>query len=49
MFKTQAPFTVWIGDIENTQIAHAEDLEVVLPIHNLIKYSDHYLKTSETF
>ena len=29
-----------------TQVKNAEDLDVVLPMHNLIEYSDNYTKTS---
>ena len=29
-----------------TQVKNANDLDVVLPMHNLIEYSDNYTKTS---
>ena len=29
-----------------TQVKNAKDLDVVLPMHNLIEYSDNYTKTS---
>ena len=46
VFKNCAPFTDCISKINKTQINNAEDTDVVMPMHNLIKYSDNYLKTS---
>ena len=45
MFKTCAPFTDCISEINNTQADNAYDNDVVMLIHNLIEYSDNYLKT----
>ena len=43
MFKNCAPFTDCISEINNIQWDNAKDLDdVVIPMHNLIKYSDHY-------
>ena len=41
-----APITNCISEISNTKIYHAEDNDVVMPMYNLIDYSDNYLKTS---
>ena len=40
------PFTNCISKINNTQIDHAEYIDIVMPMYNLIEYSDNYLKTS---
>ena len=41
-----APFTKCISRINNTQVDDAHDIDVVIPIYNLIEYSDNYLKKS---
>ena len=46
MFKHCTPFTDCISEINNTQIDNAKDIDVVIPIYNLIEYSDNYSKTS---
>ena len=38
IFKNCAPFTECISNINNTQIDNAKDLDVVMPMYNLIKY-----------
>ena len=45
MFKNCAPFTNCIGEINNTQVNDAQDIDIVMPMYNLIAYSDVYLKT----
>ena len=42
IFKNCAPFTDWISEISNTQIDNAKDNDVVMPMCNLIEYSDNY-------
>ena len=42
IFKNFAPFTDSISEINNTQIDNAKDIDVVMPIYNLIEYSDNY-------
>ena len=32
--------------MNNTQVDNAKDIDIVTPMHNLIEYSDNYLKTS---
>ena len=45
-FKTCAPFTNCISEINNTQIDNAKDIDIVIPMYNLIEYNDNYSKTS---
>ena len=44
-FKNCAPFTNCISEI-NTQIDNAKDIDIIMPMYNLIEYSDNYAKTS---
>ena len=46
IFKNCAPFTNCISEINSTQIDNAKDLDIVIPMYNLVEYSDNYLKTS---
>ena len=45
-FKNCAPFTNFISEINNTQVDKAKDNDIVMPMNNLIEYSDNYAKTS---
>ena len=45
VFKNCAPFTDCINKINNTQIDNATDIDVVMPMYNLIECSDNYSKT----
>ena len=45
-FKNCAPFINCISEINNTQIDNAKDIDIVMPMYNLIEYSDNYAKTS---
>ena len=45
-FKNCAPFTKCISRINNTDIDTAQDIDTVMPMYNLIEYSDNYSKTS---
>ena len=45
-FKNCVPFTKCISRINNTDIDTAQDINIVMPMYNLIKYSNNYLKTS---
>ena len=47
-FKKCLLFIECISSINNTQINYAKDIDVVMPIYNLIEYSDNYSKTSES-
>ena len=46
IFKNCAPFTNCISEINNTQIDNAQDIDIVMPMYNLIEYSDNYAKTT---
>ena len=46
IFKNCAPFTNCISDINNTQVDNANDIDNVMPVYNLIEYSDNYSKAS---
>ena len=46
IFKNCAPSTHCISKINNTQIDNAKDIDIVMPMYNLIEYSDNYSKTS---
>ena len=46
VFKNSAPFTNCVSEINNTQIHNAKDIDIVMPMYNLIEYSDNYAKTA---
>ena len=41
-----ASFTNCATEINNTQVDDAQDIDIVIPMYNLIKYSDAYWQTS---
>ena len=45
-FKNWAPFTKCINRINNTEIDNAKDIDIGMPMYNLIEYSDNYSKPS---
>ena len=45
-FKNNAPFINYISKINGVQINNAEDLDVVMPMYNLLEYSKNYKKTT---
>ena len=45
-FKNNAPFINCISKINGVKIDNAEDLDVVMPMHNLIEYSKNFRKTT---
>ena len=45
-FKNCVPFTKCISRINNTDIDNAHDIDILMPMYNLIEYIDNYLKTS---
>ena len=47
--KNNAPFTSCISKINNTLIDNAEDLDIVMPMYNLLEYSKNYRKTIGSF
>ena len=46
IFRNCAPFTKWINKINETKIGNAQDIDIVMPVYNLIEYSNNYSKTS---
>ena len=46
IFTNCAPFTNCVSKIKNTQIDNAGYIDIVIPMYNLIEYSDNYSKTS---
>ena len=46
MFKNCAPFTDCISETNNTQVDNAKYIDIVMPMYNLIEYSNNYSKTS---
>ena len=45
-FKNCAPFTNCISEIYNTQIDNAKNIDIIMPMYNLIEYSANYAKTT---
>ena len=45
-FKNNAPFMSCISKINSKLVENAEDLDVVMPMYNLLEYSKNYQKTS---
>ena len=48
-FRNCATFTKCITKIDGTTIGDAEDLELVIPMYNLIEYSSDYYKTTGSY
>ena len=48
-FKNNAPFINCISKINGVKTDNAEDLDVVMPMYNLLKYSKNYRKTTGSF
>ena len=46
IFKNCVPFTKCISRINNTDIDNSQDIDIVMPMYNLIEHSDNYSKTS---
>ena len=46
VFKNCAPFFNCISESNNTQIDNAKDIDIVMPMYNLIEYSDNYAKAT---
>ena len=42
IFKNCAPFTDCIRKINNTQVDNGKYIDIVMPMYNLIEYSDNY-------
>ena len=48
-FKNNAPFINCISKINDVKIDNAKDLDVVMPMYNLLEYSKSYRKTTGSF
>ena len=46
IFKNCAPFTNCISKLNNTQVDDVHDIGLVMPMYNIIQYSNNYSKTS---
>ena len=46
--KNCVPFTDCISEINSIQVDNAKNLNVGMPMYNLIEYSDNYSKASES-
>ena len=42
IFKNCVPFTNCISEINNTQIDNVKDIDIVMPMYDVIEYSDNY-------
>ena len=47
-FKNNAPFRSCISKINNTLMDNAEDLDIVIPMYNLLEYSNNFSMTSRS-
>ena len=45
-FKNCAPFITCISNIDNIEIDKCKDIDIIMPMYNLIEYSDNYAKMS---
>ena len=45
IFKDCSPFTDCTRQINNTKVDNAKDINIVMPMYNLIEYCDNYSKT----
>ena len=48
MFKNCTLFIKFVAKIDGTTIDDTEDLDLVMPLHNLIEYSSNYSETAES-
>ena len=48
VFKNNAPFINCISKTNGIKIDNAEDLDVIMPMYNLLEYSKNYRKTTAT-
>ena len=49
IFKNCAPFINCKSEISNREIDNAKDIDIVMPMYNLIEYSDDYSKHLEVY
>ena len=48
-FKNYAPFTRCLTHINDEHVETAENLDIIMPIYNLLEYSDNYADSSGSF
>ena len=48
-FKNSAPFISCVSKINGELVDNAVDLDIVIPMYNLLEYSKNYEKTSGSF
>ena len=48
-FENNAPFINWISKINNVSIDNADDLDIVIPMYNLLEYSKKLQKNNRKF
>ena len=48
MFKNCAPFARCIAKINDTKVGNAKDIDIVMPMYNLIDNANAYSKTLES-
>ena len=46
IFKNCTPFTNRVNETNNTQVDNVKDTDIVMPMYNLLEYSDNYSKIS---
>ena len=49
VFKNNAPFINCISKINGVKIDNAEDLDIVMPMYNLLEYSKNYKKQQDVY
>ena len=49
MIRNCTPFTYYISKIKNIRIDNAKDIDIVMPMYNLIEYGNNYYKTPEIY
>ena len=48
VFKNNAPFRSCMSKMNNTFIYNTEDLDIIMPIYNVLEYNNNYSLTSES-
>ena len=46
IFKNCAPFADCINEINNIKVDNAKDIDLEIPMYNLMEYNHNYLKTA---
>ena len=46
VFKSRLPFTDCMGEMNNARVDNARDLDVVIPMYNLMEYIHNFSQTS---